>query len=58
MDVEEFIRRNADPIWLLQNEMHEELYEWELEQNGAEAVQESPAEEIFRDDDELRGGSH
>ena len=53
MDVDEFIRRNSDPIWLLQNEMYEELYEWELEQNGAEAVQESPVEEIFRDDDEL-----
>ena len=25
MDVDEFIRRNADPIWLLQNEMWEEL---------------------------------
>ena len=33
MDVDEFIRRNADPIFLLQNEMYEELYEWELEHN-------------------------
>jgi len=31
MDVDEFIRKNADPIFLLQNEMYEELYEWELE---------------------------
>jgi len=30
--VDEFIRRNADPIWLLQNEMYEELHEWEQEQ--------------------------
>ena len=58
MDVDEFIRRNADPISLLQNEMYEELYEWELEQKGAEAGQESPTEEIFRDDDELPGGPH
>ncbi len=27
MDVDEFIRRNADPIWLIQNEMWELLYE-------------------------------
>lgn len=26
LDVDEFIRRNADPIWLHQNEMWEELY--------------------------------
>ena len=41
LPVEEFIRRNADPIWLLQNEMYEELHEWEqtrdrLEQEGSE----------------------
>jgi hypothetical protein len=30
MDVDEFIRRNADPIWLLKNEMWEELYELEM----------------------------
>ncbi len=29
--VDEFIRTNADPIWLLQNEMYEELQEWEQE---------------------------
>lgn len=29
LTVDEFIRRNADPIWLLQNEMYEELYQWE-----------------------------
>ena len=32
MDVEEFIRRNADPIWLLQNGMYEALHQWETEQ--------------------------
>ena len=31
MPVDEFIRRNADPIWLLQHEMWEELHEWTLE---------------------------
>jgi len=30
--VDEFIRMNADPIWLFQNEMYEELHQWELEQ--------------------------
>jgi uncharacterized protein YnzC (UPF0291/DUF896 family) len=29
---DEFIRMNADPIWLLQNEMYEELYQWEQQQ--------------------------
>lgn len=31
MDVDEFIRRNADPIWLVQNEMWEELHRLEQE---------------------------
>jgi hypothetical protein len=34
--VDEFIRRNADPIWLLQNEMYEELHQWEQEQPEVE----------------------
>ena len=33
LPVDEFIRRNADPIWLHQNEMYEELYQWEQQQN-------------------------
>ena len=32
--IDEFIRRNADPIWLLQNEMYEELHHWEQERNA------------------------
>jgi len=32
LPVDEFIRRNADPIWLLQNEMYEELHQREMEQ--------------------------
>ncbi|ACD89671.1 hypothetical protein Clim_0581 [Chlorobium limicola DSM 245] len=32
MDVEEFIRRNADPIWLHQNEM------WEYIDTGSDAA--------------------
>jgi len=32
LPVDEFIRRNADPIWLFQNGMYEELYEWEQNQ--------------------------
>ena len=41
MDVDEFIRINADPIWLKQNEMYEELYAWEIEEAARmeEAVQ-------------------
>jgi len=32
MDVEEFIRDNADPIWLHQNGHHEILHEREMEE--------------------------
>ena len=34
MDLEEFIRRNADPIWLHQNEMWEYMTSSEEEQEG------------------------
>jgi hypothetical protein len=33
LSVYEFILRNADPIWLLQEEMYPELAAWEEEQN-------------------------
>lgn len=36
MDVNEFIRRNADPIWLHQNDMYEELYQLELEEDDSQ----------------------
>lgn len=36
LPVDEFIRRNADPIWLLENEMYEELHQWEQRQNQQE----------------------
>jgi hypothetical protein len=32
MDVEEFIRQNADPIWLHQNERWDILHEREMEE--------------------------
>ena len=31
MSVDDFIRENADPIWLMQNEMYEELHAWGME---------------------------
>lgn len=34
ISVDEFIRRNADPIFLHQNEMYEELYQWEQERDA------------------------
>jgi len=34
LPVDEFIRRNADPIWLLQNGMYEELHQWEMERDA------------------------
>ncbi len=45
VDVDEFIRRNADPIWLLQNEMWEELYELETTE-GIEAPRKSESDDI------------
>ncbi len=48
LPVDEFIRRNADPIWLLQNEMYEDLYRWETEQ---EEVQEDPQPDLACDPD-------
>jgi hypothetical protein len=47
MDVDEFIRRNADPIWLKQNEMWEELYELEM----AEGIEAPEASEKVDPDD-------
>ena len=37
MDVEDFIRENADPIWLHQNGYHELLHEREMEDNKEDA---------------------
>ena len=56
--VDEFIRINADPIWLLQNGMYEELHEWELQQEEAnETSQSKPARDGKKvgglDDDDL-----
>ena len=36
LPVDEFIRQNADPIWLLQNEMYEELYERKRQRDANE----------------------
>ena len=45
MDVDEFIRRNADPIWLHQNEMWEVLFELEMAE-GIEEPQESKPDDL------------
>ena len=39
LDVDEFILRNADPIWLHQNEMWEVLYEREEMERDADAAE-------------------
>jgi len=44
LPADEFIRRNADPIFLLQNEMYEELYMWEQEQNQNESEEDTQLE--------------
>ena len=55
--VDDFIRNNADPIWLLQNEMYEELHQWEQERDaeGQEDSQEPARDfkQIGRLDDDL-----
>lgn len=40
MDVDEFIRRNADPIWSTQNEMWEELSAWEAARDALDKDEE------------------
>lgn len=34
MSVDDFLRANADPVWLLQNGMYEELHAWEMKRDG------------------------
>lgn len=34
MSVDDFLRANADPVWLLQNGMYEELHAWEMRRDG------------------------
>ena len=41
MLADEYISMNADPIWLLQNEMYEELYAREMEQNASYQTEDS-----------------
>ena len=59
LPVDEFIRRNADPIWLLQNEMYEELHQWEQQHEQKEEQENSqpaPAryfKKVSRIDDDL-----
>lgn len=50
MDVDEFIRRNADPVWLVQNEM------WEYLDPGPETPSEQPdtaGEDCLSDEDTI-----
>ena len=50
MDVDEFIRRNADPIWLHQNEMWEYI---EAEEDIASASSEEKHCKIEEKDDQI-----
>jgi len=51
--VDEFVRRNADPVWLLENEMYEEMQEGLQEPNQDEATESRPdATRIPIDSDE------
>ncbi len=53
LPVDEFIRRNADPIWLLQNEMYEELHQWELAQEDSQPQPALDSEKADPLDDDL-----
>ena len=44
MNVEDFIRENADPIWLHQNGYHELLHEREMEDKKEDAGEDSADE--------------
>jgi hypothetical protein len=48
MDADEFIRRNADPIWLHQNEIGEVLHELEMAERieAPEAFEEAEPEDM------------
>jgi len=52
--LDDFIRINADPIWLLQEERYEELYQWEQEgkQEGYKPESCPPNFEKIDDSDE------
>ena len=41
--VDEFVRRNADPVWLFENEMYEELHELEQKHSQSEATGSRPS---------------
>lgn len=45
MSVDDFLRANADPVWLLQNGMYEELHAWEMRRDG-KTSSEKNADEI------------
>lgn len=47
MDVDEFIRDNADPIWLHQNEM------WEYMENETENVDDISNDDEIRNDNDV-----
>lgn len=42
MSVDDFLRANADPVWLWQNGMYEELHAWEMRRDGKTLPQEHP----------------
>lgn len=39
---DEFIRNNADPLWLFQNGMYEELYRWEQKRDAGKKADSPP----------------
>lgn len=53
LPVDEFIRRNADPIWLHQHGMYEELYQLELEQQESQPEPAYDPEKDGRLDDDI-----
>ena len=48
MPVDEFIRRNADPIWLQQHGMYEELHQLGLDEEDSQPERERPSSKPAR----------
>jgi 16S rRNA U516 pseudouridylate synthase RsuA-like enzyme len=53
LPVDEFIARNADPVWLMQNGYYELLHEHECERGRQQPAPAESAPEPSDDDDEL-----
>ena len=52
LPVDEFIRRNADPVWLMQHGMYEELHEYEQAQKSDTVAHGQPEKDVAQANDD------